>query len=143
MKLLATILVIAGILLLVFVGWMIFQRQAPSNTAVTPDETVFPQFPEEGTSGTAEQTEEEKTITEAFTRNMPDGTRFSVPTIATSGEYALAVFMDENVGGTALLYREGGEWHLVATDGGLFNIDLLISHGVPEDIARYLVTTVE
>ncbi len=83
-------------------------------------------------------------IESSFEASMPNGERFSLENAVTSGSYALTIFTDENVGGMALFKRNAsGAWDFVATDGGFFSVETLVSLGVPESDARILLRSFE
>lgn len=150
MKILASILIIAAVGILGATAWFMLspQENAPGVEGIGGENNT-PLFPEPKPnqvlvteiSPKSDQGQQMKT---EFQQSMPDGTRFSFETIAVAGEYALAVFVDENVGGTALLKKDViGNWKVVSTDGGVYNTDLLVAQGVPLSVAVALVGAVE
>jgi hypothetical protein len=53
--------------------------------------------------------------------------------------YAFQVWFDEDVGGEALLRWNGSVWELVSLGGGAWEDYTLVSLGVPQETATYMV----
>jgi hypothetical protein len=61
--------------------------------------------------------------------------------LSVVGEYALQVWIDDYMGGQALLRFDTAQqkWVLVDGGGGAWSVDTLVSAGVPEDVAQKLL----
>ena len=122
--------------------WLLLERE-PENAGSNDPVPTFP-----GTSGVLmvrePNAEEKNEITESFHAAISDSERLELPETAIVDDYALSIFMDENVGGMALFKQNvSGGWELVSTDGGVFNLEILIDLGVPAGTAQRLIETLD
>jgi hypothetical protein len=102
-------------------------------------------FPGQGQSVPLTRPTQEDTVNleTEFHTEVQDATNLKLSNIVISDRYAMAVYSDENVGGMAVFKKESTNiWVLLATDGGVFNIDSLVSLGIPEEIARALLDSI-
>ena len=83
-----------------------------------------------------------KEVEQEYFSEIPEAQNLSLSKVTVSGDYAMAVYSDENVGGMVLFRKQAGGWEIVATDGGVFDIEQLKLLGVPADVASILVNAI-
>jgi len=140
MKIFLTVLVFVLLVLGGVGAWFLLERE-PEGTGTNDP---IPSFPNTGETRIVREpsVEEKNEITESFHAGIPDSAHLQIPETAIVDGYALSIFMDENVGGMALFKQNAsGAWDLVATDGGVFNLELLRDLGVPTGTAQLLIET--
>ena len=78
-------------------------------------------------------------IESVYRREAPEMANMMLTDVAISGDYAIGIYSDENVGGMVAFKYVSGKWELLASDGGVFNVDALAALGVPRATAETLI----
>jgi|GEM_PF-6599096 len=143
MKILIVSFVALLVLLLLFVGGWWFLSKDSVELPPSKTDIVFPGTTGQSVSLSKPTQEDTAKLENEFYAEVQDATNLTLSDIAISDGYAMAVYSDENVGGMAVFKKDtSGAWILLETDGGVFNLDFLVSLGIPEKTARALLDSI-
>lgn len=96
---------------------------------------VAPDAPKPADTGT------KRALSSEFAQELPDFPELNLSATFVLGDYALADWSDENIGGMVVFKRSGTTWGILVMDGGVLELRTLTDAGVPADVARELLST--
>ncbi len=104
-----------------------------------PSQQGTPQISVTGTVPQDMQTKE--AVNAAFLKQLPTGDKTQVDAIIIVGGYALLGWINDSMGGQALMQfnTATGQWVEIAFSGGAFSVAALHNEGVPQRIALALL----
>jgi len=126
--------------IIILSGFIAFKMYSGTNTELP---TVPPQISTSTTPTTLPTSVTSKDIIEikeiVIENTETDFSGLQLGETYTYDSYAFQVWFDENVGGEALLRKDGDNWVLVSLGGGAWEDYTLIELGVPENVATEMV----
>jgi hypothetical protein len=138
--------------LVVFGVWFLKQKKSlnenPSQNTPTKTLPVVTNNPSQGTppeqpSNPVIQNNKDPNngiVVSNFLHQIKNSTAIKLYGTVIDSNYALQEWGDNNKGGQALLqYTDAGGWTLISMGGGVWDVNGLISFGVPVSIAKNLV----
>lgn len=133
------IIVLIGISGIIFLGYLIFNSSIkdPIEKPVSNQQTTTETQNVVNVPITQAEVEEIKSVVTEGTQEDFSGLQMG-ETFAYKS-YAFQVWYDDNLGGEALLRKDGDDWVLVNLGGGMWEDYSLIELGVPRDIAVEMV----
>jgi hypothetical protein len=138
------VFLVLGLLLVLSVGVVLTFMFLDSETESLESQVVNPTFP--GGSGQVRtqpaSAQVIREVEQEYFSEIPEAQNLTLSKVTVSGDYAMAVYSDENVGGMVLFRKQAVGWEIVATDGGVFDIEQLKLLGVPADVASVLVNAI-